>query len=194
MNLDKIIGELKKELSSKRFHHTEGVAHTARKLALRYGADPEKAYIAGWIHDCAKEMPLSEMQEWTKKDGMRLDPYMMGSRALLHGPAGSAYAKLHFHMDDEEILSAVVYHTTGRPHMTLLEKIVFLADYIEPSRDFPGVEGLRKLAEKDLDEAMLAAYDSTIRHLLDQEAYIYDLTFLGRNDLALQREARKHKA
>ena len=192
MNLDKIIEELKKNLSPRRFHHTEGVAHTAKKLALRYGADPEKAYIAGWIHDCAKEMTLSEMQEWTEKKGMHLDSYMMGSRALLHGPAGSAYGELHFHITDEEILRAVVYHTTGRPHMTLLEKIVFLADYIEPSRDFPGVDKLRKLAEKDLDEAMLAAYDSTIRHLLDQEAYIYDLTFLGRNELALAKEARKH--
>ena len=69
--------------------------------------------------------------------------------------------------------------------MTLLEKIIFLADYIEPSRDFPGVDTIRKLAEKDLNQAVLSAYNSTIKHLIDQYAYIYDLTFLGRNDMVL---------
>ena len=113
---------------------------------------------------------------------------MLGSRALLHGPAGSVLAKTAFGIDDEEIRGAIYYHTTGRVGMTLLEKIVFLADYIEPNRDFPGVEDLRLLAEKDLDEAVLAAYDSTISHLIDQEAYIYGLTFLGRNDMVEKRE------
>ena len=84
---------------------------------------------------------------------------------------GSVLAKTAFGIDDEEIRGAIYYHTTGRVGMTLLEKIVFLADYIEPNRDFPGVEDLRLLAEKDLDEAVLAAYDSTISHLIDQEAY-----------------------
>ena len=108
------------------------------------------------------------------------------SRALLHGPAGSILAETKYGITDSAVQSAVYFHTTGHPDMTLLEKIIFLADYIEPSRDFPGVEKLRKLAEIDLDEALLAAYDSTISHLLDQKAYIYDLTFMGRNDLILK--------
>ena len=193
MDLESIKKELKKNLSPKRYHHSEGVAHTARDLARRYGADPEKAFLAGWLHDCAKEMKLPEMQYWVNQKGMHLDAYMMGSRALLHGPAGSACAELHFHISDPEILDAIVYHTTGKVHMTLMEKILFLADYIEPSRDFPGVGELRRLAEKDLDAALLLAYDSTIRHLLDQGAYIYDLTFLGRNGLVLELESRKTK-
>lgn len=157
----------------------------ARHLAQLYGASEEKACLAGWIHDCAKEMTLSEMQHVVKKAHLTFDDaeHMLGSRALLHGPAGSVLAKTAFGIEDEEIQGAIYYHTTGRAGMTLLEKIVFLADYIEPNRDFPGVEELRSLAEKDLDQAVLAAYDSTISHLIDQGAYIYGLTFLGRNDM-----------
>lgn len=186
MELHTIKKELKQMLSQKRYHHSEGVAGSARDLALRYGADPEKAFLAGWVHDCAKEMDLEEMRRWTEKKGLRLDEYMLGSRALLHGPAGSAYAELHFGIADPEILEAVRYHTTGRPQMSLMEQIIFLADYIEPSRDFPGVDKLREEARRDLRGALLLAYDSTIRHLLDQGAYIYDLTFFGRNDLVLE--------
>lgn len=186
MELEEIQKELRDILSKKRFKHSAGVADSARHLAELYGEDPEKAYLAGWVHDCAKEMTLPEMQEWVAKKGFKLDSYMLGSRALLHGPAGSAYAELHYGITDEAILSAVFYHTTGQPAMTKLQKIVFLADYIEPSRDFPGVAALRKLSEKGLDEAVLAAYDSTIGHLLDEGAYIYDLTFLGRNALILE--------
>lgn len=190
MKLEKIEKELEKTLSPKRFRHSAGVAEMARHLAHLYGASEEKAYLAGWIHDCAKEMTLSEMQHVVKKAHLTFDDakHMLGSRALLHGPAGSVLAKTAFGIDDEEIRGAIYYHTTGRVGMTLLEKIVFLADYIEPNRDFPGVEDLRLLAEKDLDEAVLAAYDSTISHLIDQEAYIYGLTFLGRNDMVEKRE------
>lgn len=143
-----------------------------------------------WIHDCAKEMTLSEMQHVVKKAHLTFDDaeHMLKSRALLHGPAGSVLAKTAFGIDDEEIRGAIYYHTTGRVGMTLLERIVFLADYIEPNRDFSGVQDLRLLAEKDLDQAVLAAYDSTISHLIDQGAYIYGLTFLGRNDMVEKQE------
>ncbi len=191
MKLEKIKKELEKSLSGKRYRHSGGVADTAKHLAKLYGADADKAYEAGWVHDAAKELSLSDMQALIPEDSpLREDQPLMGSRALLHGPAGSIFIEKEFGIHDKEIQSAVYYHTTGHPQMTLLEKIVFLADYIEPSRDFPGVETLRKLAEKDLDKAVLAAYDSTISHLLDQEAYIYDLTFLGRNDLVLRMEKK----
>ena len=139
MDLIDIQKDLKKILSAKRYRHSAGVADSARALADKYGANAEKAYIAGWVHG----------------------------------------------IDDKDIKSAIFYHTTGRTNMTLLEKIIFLADYIEPSRDFPGVDTIRKLAEKDLNQAVLSAYNSTIKHLIDQDAYIYDLTFLGRNDMVL---------
>lgn len=190
MELKDIQKDLQEILSPKRFRHSRGVAETARHLAEKYGADPQKAYVAGWVHDCAKELPLSEMQGIVKKAGLKTDAYLLSSRALLHGPAGSVLAASRYGIEDPEIRSAVYYHTTGRPSMTLLEQIIFLADYIEPSRDFPGVNALRKLAEEDLGQALLAAYDSTISHLLDQKAYIYDLTFLGRNDLVLKLEEK----
>lgn len=185
MKLEDIIQELKHSLSEKRFRHTGGVAASAKSLALRYGGNPEQAELAGWVHDCAKEMKLEDMQQWVKKKDFAIDEYMLGSRALLHGPAGSAYAELHFGIHDPEILSAVFYHTTGNTHMSQLEKIVFLADYIEPSRDFPGVDTLRKAAKHGLDHAVLLAYDSTIGHLIDDHEYIYELTFQGRNALLL---------
>lgn len=186
MELKSIQKELKQSLSEKRFRHTGGVAASARKLAEIYGGDPDQAELAGWLHDSAKEMKLPEMQELVKEKGFDIDPYMLDSRALLHGPAGAAYAELHFGIHDQAILDAIYYHTTGNAHMTKLEKIVFLADYIEPSRDFPGVDALRKEAKKDLNQAVLLAYDSTIRHLIDDGAYIYDLTFIGRNAMVLE--------
>lgn len=191
MKLEEIQSDLKKVLSAKRYHHSSGVADMAKHLAEVYGADPEKAYMAGWIHDCAKELSLEEMQQVMKEAGLSLDEHMMHSRALLHGPCGSILAEKKYGITDRDIKSAIYFHTTGQPGMTLLEKIVFLADYIEPSRDFPGVDTLRKKAEKNLDKAVLAAYDSTISHLLEQGAYIYDLTFLGRNDLVLRMQAKK---
>lgn len=191
MKIEKIKKDLEKSLSGKRYRHSGGVADMGKHLAKLYGADPEKAYLAGWVHDAAKELSLADMQTIIPMDSpLRQDEPMFTSRALLHGPAGSLLIESRYGIEDTEIQSAVRYHTTGRVDMTLLEKIIFLADYIEPSRDFPGVETLRKLAEKDLDKAVLAAYDSTISHLLEQGAYIYDLTFLGRNDLVLRMEKK----
>lgn len=190
MQLHLIQKELKNSLSSKRFRHTEGVAASSRELAERYGADPDKAELAGWVHDCAKEKTLEEMQTLVQHAGFILDAPVLASRALLHGPAGSAYARLHWGIEDPEVLNAVFYHTTGKPNMTLLEKLVFLADYIEPSRDFPGVDTLRARAGKDLTEALIEAYDSTIAHLARQHAYIYELTLAGRNALILAQQQR----
>ena len=168
MELNDIQKDLEKILSSKRFRHSRGVAETARHLAEKYGADSRKAYVAGWVHDCAKELSLGDMQRIVKKAGLKADKYLLSSRALLHGPAGSILAETKYGIGDKEIQSAIYYHTTGRADMTLLEKIIFLADYIEPSRDFSGVDNLRKLSEINLDDALLAAYDSTISHLLDR--------------------------
>lgn len=186
MELKDIQKDLQAILSPKRFRHSRGVAETAKHLAEKYGADANKAYEAGWVHDCAKELSLVDMQHIVQEAGIKADEQLLSSRALLHGPAGSILAETKYGITDSAVQSAVYFHTTGHPDMTLLEKIIFLADYIEPSRDFPGVEKLRKLAEIDLDEALLTAYDSTISHLLDQKAYIYDLTFMGRNDLILK--------
>ena len=188
MKLEKIEKELEKTLSPKRFRHSAGVAEMARHLAHLYGASEEKAYLAGWIHDCAKEMTLSEMQHVVKKAHLTFDDakHMLGSRALLHGPAGSVLAKTAFGIDDEEIRGAIYYHTTGRVGMTLLEKIVFLADYIEPNRDFPGVEKARELAETSMDRALLYCYDQTLIELITRGKLIHSDTIAAYNDMIRQ--------
>ncbi len=188
MKLEDIQKDLKKRLSKERYTHSAEVAHAALVLAKRYGANPKEAELAGWIHDCAKELKLSEMQTIVSDYGLKLDSLMLESRALLHGPAGSILAETRYGIDNKEIQSAIYYHTTGRPQMSLLEKIIFLADYIEPHRNFPGVELIREKTKIDLDEGLLVAYNATISHLLKNDAYIYDLTFTGRNDLILQME------
>lgn len=193
MNIEQIKADLRQRLSARRFLHTEGVAASAKKLAEVYGVDPDRAELAGWIHDCAKELPLTEMQALISEKQIPIDDAVMRSRSLLHGLAGSIYAEKYYGISDAEIQSAVFYHTTGRPDMSLMEKIIFLADYIEPSRDFPGVELIRELAFTDLTAALIEAYDSTIRHLLDQKAYIYDLTFMGRNALVTQMKMTEKK-
>lgn len=191
MKLEAMMEDLKNKLSKGRWIHSSGVAASAKALAARYGADEDDAYVAGWLHDCAKELSLLDMQKVVLKENLNLDPFMLKSRALLHGPAGSVLAKTRYGISNGQILKAIYYHTTGRPSMGLLEKILFLADYIEPSRDFPGVEVLRSLAMQDLDSAMVAAYDATLRHLIDQGVFIYPLTVEGRNDLILKRFAHR---
>ena len=188
MDFDHILSDLGTRLSKKRFIHTEGVAKTARKLAEKYGVNPDKAELAGWIHDCMKQEKLSFMQELIQNKklaipGFSVDNYMLGSKNLLHGPAGAVFADTYYEIHDISILSAVACHTTGKAHMSLLEKVIFLADYIEPSRDFPGVEEIRAEAKKDLDWACIVAYDSTISHLAKEHEYLHPLTIEGRNEL-----------
>lgn len=184
MKLTDIKKDLKNRLSERRYVHSAGVAASAYILAEKYGYNPKKAELAGWLHDCAKEMKLEEMQDIIDEQNLQVDDeYMRSSRALLHGPAGSIMAKTVYGIKDRDIQNSIFFHTTGRPQMELLDKIIFLADYIEPSRDFPGINIIRRNAQKNLDTAVLSAYDATIRHLLAQKEYIYELTFLGRNDL-----------
>lgn len=180
---EEIQAALQELLSPKRYRHSLGVAQAAAELAVRYGADRKRAELAGLVHDCVKEQSLATMQALVQADGIRADGMLYRSRALLHGPAGAAYARREFGIEDEAVLAAISSHTVGRVGMTKLEKIVFLADYIEPNRDFPGVEELRALAKEDLDRAVLAGFRSTLRHLLEEDAPIYEPTVTARNAL-----------
>ena len=191
MNFEEIQKDLEKHLSHARYIHVLGVVSEAEKLALQYGADPEKARMAALVHDCAKELPLPDMQKLVHSRGWYPEDYVMNNGSLLHGPAGSALAAKKYGIQDSDILMAVYYHTTGRPGMAQLEKIIFLADYIEPSRHFPGVEEIRNEAYKNLDQGVLKGYESTISHLLSQHQYIYEMTFKGYNDMILSSAKRK---
>lgn len=144
---------IKQMLSPKRYEHSIGVANTARQLAQLYGEDADKAELAGIVHDIAKELPKEELLKLCEKGGIAVNEIEAQNPTLLHGPAGAVLIG-DYGIDDEDIKNAVRYHTVGRGQMSVLEKIIYLADIIEPSRDFPEVEELRALAQKDLDAAM----------------------------------------
>ena len=158
---DPILTQLQKTLSKERYRHTLGVEQTAVELAHRYGEDVEKARIAALLHDCARCLDSSEMR--------RLVGGLVGDttlRALMHAPAGAALAREQYGVEDEAIISAIRWHTTGHEGMTRLEKIVYLADFIEPNRlSYPGLPELRAEAYRDLDRAVRMAAENTMRYV-----------------------------
>ena len=173
MNNDEIIKVLRQKLGEKRLKHTFGVAKCAKELAIRFGADPEKAYTAGLLHDIVKEDTVESMLSLC--NNLNLDDEMKASRALLHGPAGAEFARQKFNADDE-IYNACFYHTVGRANMSLLEKIIYIADAVEPNRSYPGVEALRKEAYIDLDKACLMSLSNTIDFVRSSGKYLDEET------------------
>ncbi len=164
--------QMEKVQDEKRYEHTLGVAFTAASLAMRYGADVKQAQVAGLLHDCAKCMTNEERLSICKKNKLEVTPVEKANPFLLHAKVGAFLAKEKYGIQDEEILSAVRYHTTGRPRMTLLEKIVFIADYIEPSRKTaPNLDEVRTLAFQNLDIALCKILSDTLDYLdtVDQE-------------------------
>ncbi len=187
VNIDEIKTELKKILSAKRYVHSLGVAGEAKQLAERYGADTEKAYLAGLVHDCAKEYPPEKMEEILMTEyGVPVDPMSKIMPKILHGPLGACDAQRKFGIYDPEILDAVKYHTTGKGGMSLLTKIIYIADYIEPNRDFDGVAKLRRMAYEDIDKAIIYGIDETIKDLIKRGLVIHPDTMHARNDLIIK--------
>ncbi len=167
MKQEKMMYRLKKTLDAQRYRHTLGVAETAKKMARRFGEDEERAELAGFLHDCAKCMTLEQMLKAAK--GETVDEVMRESKALMHAVAGMCVARDVYGVTDPKVLSAIRWHTTGHAGMTNLEKIVYLADVIEPNRKpFPGIEALRTLAKKNLDEAMHYALRMSYNHIQEQ--------------------------
>lgn len=181
MDIKEIETDLSNKLSKKRFIHTLGVVNSAMYLAQKYGANIEDAHLAALLHDCAKEIPLLEMRDLVAD--LPCDQDMLHSGALLHGLAGMVLANTQYGVTNPDILEAIRVHTTGKENMSKLDKIIFLADYIEPNRNFPGVNDIRLAAEQSLDAGVLCGFDMTIRHLIDSGDSIYPLTILSRNDL-----------
>ncbi len=152
-------------LTKDRFRHTMGVAVMAEKLALHYGVDPEKAYLSGLLHDCAKNLSDEQQQELLQKNRFPIYEGELTQPPLLHAITGSVLAEEKFQIHDPEVLSAIRYHTVGKIDMTLLEKIVYLADLTEENRSFPLAGKLRELSFVNLDQAMLLSIENTIQHL-----------------------------
>lgn len=169
MKLGKIQEKLKKVQNERRYEHTLGVAYTATCLAYRYGEDPEKARLAGLLHDCAKHLSGEKALEMCVKYDLPVNNIEKNNPFLLHGKVGALIAQKKFNVDDEDILNAITYHTTGRPGMSLLEKIIYVSDYIEPNRDFASnLDTVRKLAFENLDMALMKILEDILKHLLDK--------------------------
>lgn len=183
-NIDLIKADLKEKLPKKRYEHTLGVAYTAAALAMCYGEDILKAELAGILHDVAKAKKSSEL-----KDDMKgyIDPYTDGAYValiadkapqILHAIYAPYLAKKDYRIEDKDILSAIRWHTTGKKDMTMLEKIVFVADYIEPNRKkLPDIDRIRTLSFHDISEAVKVTAKSTIEYLGGQGMYIDKFTY-----------------
>ena len=169
-------------LKHKRIPHVLGTEQEAIRLAERYGADVEKARVAALLHDCTKKLDMESQLALCSHYGIELDELEQVSLKLLHSKTGAAVARDVFGVD-EEIYNAIWWHTTGHAGMTLLEKVIYLADYIEPSRDFPGVDKLRSVCYKDLNEGLLLGLEMTIREMTDMGNPVHRATLEARDAL-----------
>lgn len=185
MNLDLLKEATRSRMPDKRWRHTLGVVDTAVALAERFGGDVGKAELAALLHDYSKSWAIGRMEAIIRAEG--LPPELLDyDKELWHAHVGAWAVQNEHGIDDEEVLDAIRYHTSGRENMTQLEKIVCLADYMEPGRDFPGVHKIRELAQHSLEEALVAGFDSTLQLLIERRKRIFPLTVGARNDLIRQ--------
>jgi len=195
VDYDSIIRELGKWIDEKRLKHSIGVSECAVRLAAHYGADVEKARLAGLIHDCAKSLPAEEAERLCRKYHFQPDVITCKNKALLHAPLGALMAQDVFGITDKEILDAIACHTTGKAGMSLFDKIICLADYIEEGREYEGVEKIRSLAYEDINKALLTAFDLSIRNVLERGRLLHPMTIESRNALLLEADgSSEHKA
>lgn len=158
--------KIKSRLDKERYQHTLGVAYTASCLAMRYGEDMEKAYIAGLLHDCAKCIPNEEKLKLCRKYDIELSETEKAVPSLIHAKLGAYLCEQEYGITDPDIVGAVRTHTTGAPGMSLLQKIIFAADYIEPNRDAaPNLEEVRGLCFTDLDAGVYRILSDTLNYL-----------------------------
>jgi predicted HD superfamily hydrolase involved in NAD metabolism len=180
MDRNEALEIVREQLTEKRYSHTLGVVDTAVQLARKYNIDEKKAELAAIFHDYAKFRPKEELRNIILQEQLE-EELLHHHHELWHAPVGAILVKREAGIHDNEILQAIRYHTTGHPQMTTLDKVVFLADYIEPGRSFPGVNEVRELAKQSLNEAVLQALKNTIRFLIDKRQPIYPDTFLTYN-------------
>jgi predicted HD superfamily hydrolase involved in NAD metabolism len=189
MNTLEVIQErLKRVLSNKRYIHSENVMATAVKLASKYKLDESKAALAGMLHDCARDIKGEELYMQCETHGVKLDSITKLQPELLHAPLGSKLASSLYQVKDKDILDSIQFHTTGCKDMSLLSKVIFMADYIEPKRNFPGIEEVRILTYNDIDSALLLALDKTIRFIISRGHLVHPDTIDARNYLIMERE------
>jgi predicted HD superfamily hydrolase involved in NAD metabolism len=177
MKIDNAVELVKEKLPEKRFIHSMNVAETAVKLAEIYDGDAQKAELAGVLHDYSKYDDLGTMYQIVTQNGLDSNLLSYGSE-ILHGPVAAVIMNKDYGVNDEEVLLAIKNHTTGRAQMTKTEKLIFIADYIEPGRQTPGVEEIRDLAynQGSLDKTIYEISKRTVLHLISKDINVYDAT------------------
>ncbi len=189
MDINQMQTILQANLKPKRYAHCLGVMDTAITLAKRFHVDENKAAIAGLLHDCAREFPTENLIDEATKRHLFITDFDRQLPILLHAPLGTAIAKEKYDVHDTAILKAIAAHTVGDANMSTLDKIIYLADMIEPHRNFDEVNNLRKLAmTQDLDTVMISAFDQSILFIMRKGHTIHPYTVSARNEILLQRK------
>ncbi len=176
-DIQKVITELENSLDSKRFAHTMGVAYTAACIAMRYDYDMDRAYWAGLLHDCAKCLSHKQRLAYCAEYGLPVTEVESSNPALLHAKVGADMCRRKYGIEDDEIYNAVLYHTTGHPNMSMLDKIIYIADYIEPNRcEAPNLENVRRQTFTDIDTALRTLLSDSVKYLESSSKAIDPMT------------------
>ena len=183
MDINLIKSRLKEVMNEERLEHSINTSKVARRLAIKYNYNADKAEIAGLLHDCAKDLDCKTLRKMILKYNIKVDKIIQKIPKLLHPLAGAAIAKKEFNIQDPVILKAIKAHSTGTAQMSILDKIIYLSDKIEPLRDMAGVEEVRKMAEKDLDRAVLMALDMGLLYLISKGLLIHPISIEARNNI-----------
>jgi predicted HD superfamily hydrolase involved in NAD metabolism len=183
--IQRIDESLRVQIKKSRYRHTQGVLESATELAVRYGADQQKTAVAALLHDYAKDYSREELLLLAARYQLDIDDLMKHAFQLLHGIVAAAIARHEYQIDDPDILLAIENHTTGRRDMGIIEKIIYLSDFIEPGRHYPGVEELRALAKEDLDKAVFKALNNTMIYVLTTGKLLHPKTLEARNQMLL---------
>lgn len=194
LSINMIKEQIKLNLINERYEHSVRVAETAHMLALRFNFNADKAYIAGLLHDCAKDMNADKLIETAIKIGVKINKVQRQKPLkFLHPQIGAYIAENHYGVNDEEILQAIKYHHEGSVDMTEFDKIIALSDMIEPQRTFDDVNELRKILETDIDEAYFYAYKNIITNYIKIDSFLEDNRITVYNHLLSQRLAETKK-
>ena len=185
LSRDEIKEYLKNNLQEERYNHVLGVAETAKKLAGLNNVDEDIAELAGFAHDVAKNMQIDEMKKIMDENNIILSEVEEINKSLWHSIIAPIVAKEKLGIEDEKILSSLRWHTTGKEDMTTLEKIIYIADMIEPTRDFDGLEELRNITFNNLDDGVLAGLTHTMKFLLSKNSLMDENTVKARNYLLI---------
>lgn len=173
--------KLKSMLTKKRYMHIKGVVDMSVELAYRYGENVEKCKLAAILHDYAKQFSHEEIETFVRNNNLIVDDLELVSKELIHSKIAAKIAVDEYGIEDEDILNAISFHTTGRADMSMLEKIIFIADSIEAGRKYPNVDSIRKIALIDIDHTMLCILNNTISYLLNSGLKIHPNSVIARN-------------